>query len=208
MILGLPQDLTWYKLLSDQGGLVGGVFALIAGIAAYAAGFVQARATRQAADRQIASANRKDRLQALCIAVGIYPELLVIRVTYERALKIVNEEFAKAKAAGSSIFTTQIVALIRSAYIEIPPLLIRNIDQLYLLDDAGPTLLQLVSITLQYNSLVDALSEQISQQVDSFDPPGHAQSLSGQLQAIGRLLDEADHQLAPIHDEATRQRPS
>jgi hypothetical protein len=203
--MGLPTDLSWYKLLADQGSFIGGVFALAAGTAAYLAGRVQANATRQAADRQIAAATRKDRLQAHCVVVGIYPELLAVRVTYERALKIINEEFPKAKALGSAILTAQIVALIRSARIKLPPLLVRSIEQFYLLDDAGPTVLQLVAIVLQYNDLVNTLTEQISDDVDSFDPPDHAQALSGQLQAIGQLLNEADRLLIPIHDEATRQ---
>lgn len=36
MNLGLPLDLTWYKLLTDWGSLIGGGFALIAGIVGYA----------------------------------------------------------------------------------------------------------------------------------------------------------------------------
>jgi hypothetical protein len=67
-----PYDLTWYKLLTDWGSLIGGVFALIAGGIAYGAGLHQANATR----KQIAVNAKKDRLQAHCIAVGIYPELL------------------------------------------------------------------------------------------------------------------------------------
>jgi hypothetical protein len=56
---GLPPDLTWYKLLSDQGSFIGGVFALIAGIAAYVAGRVQANATQQAATMQMETELRK-----------------------------------------------------------------------------------------------------------------------------------------------------
>jgi hypothetical protein len=98
--MGVPTDLTWYRLLADQGSFIGGVFALAAGIAAYVAGRVQANATWQAANRQIESTAQKDRRQAHCIVVAIYPELLVVHVTYKRALKIVNEEFPKAKAPG------------------------------------------------------------------------------------------------------------
>jgi hypothetical protein len=56
--MGWPPDLTWYKLLTDWGGVIGGVFALIAGGAAYLAGRVQASATRSAADIQ-ANATRQ-----------------------------------------------------------------------------------------------------------------------------------------------------
>jgi len=56
MSVGLPTDLTWYKLATDLGSLIGGVFALLAGVAAYFAGLRQARATRKAAHDQIEAA--------------------------------------------------------------------------------------------------------------------------------------------------------
>jgi hypothetical protein len=59
MNLGLPLDLTWYKLLTDFGSLIGGIFALIAGIIAYLAGRARATATRQAAEMQVEAARRK-----------------------------------------------------------------------------------------------------------------------------------------------------
>jgi hypothetical protein len=124
MNLGLPLDLTWYKLLTDWGSLIGGGFALIAGAIAYIG-------ARQAATKQIAAIARKDRLQAGSIAVGIYPELLTVKVAHERASKIIDEGFPKAKAARP--FTAQIVELIRDAQINVPPLLKRNVDNLYLL---------------------------------------------------------------------------
>jgi hypothetical protein len=45
--MGWPADLTWYKLLTDWGSLIGGVFALIAGAALYIIGHVQADAIRK-----------------------------------------------------------------------------------------------------------------------------------------------------------------
>jgi hypothetical protein len=44
-----------YRILTELGGFVGGVLALIAGLLAYAAGARQARATGRAADEQIAA---------------------------------------------------------------------------------------------------------------------------------------------------------
>jgi hypothetical protein len=58
--LGWPPDLSWYKLLTDWGSLIGGLLALGAGIAAYVAGTKQARATREAADRQIKADERRE----------------------------------------------------------------------------------------------------------------------------------------------------
>jgi hypothetical protein len=65
--MGWPADLSWYNLLRDWGSLVGGGFALIAGILAYLSGCVQANAVRQQntylkrADRQ---RQARERLQA------------------------------------------------------------------------------------------------------------------------------------------------
>jgi hypothetical protein len=44
-----------YRILTDLGGFLGGILALIAGLLAYAAGVRQARAVRKAADKQIAA---------------------------------------------------------------------------------------------------------------------------------------------------------
>jgi hypothetical protein len=59
MNFGLPLDLTWYKLLTDWGSLIGGGFALIAGVIAYLAGHAQSTATRQAAETQITADRQK-----------------------------------------------------------------------------------------------------------------------------------------------------
>jgi hypothetical protein len=48
--MGLPVDLTWYKLLTDWGSLIGGSFALIAGAALYIIGRVQANAIAKQTD--------------------------------------------------------------------------------------------------------------------------------------------------------------
>lgn len=60
MDAGWPAELTWFKLLTDWGGVIGGGFALIAGGAAYIAGCVQARATRQAAKMQVDAEQRRE----------------------------------------------------------------------------------------------------------------------------------------------------
>jgi hypothetical protein len=64
-----------------------------------------------------------------------------------------------------------------------------------------PSLLQLVSITLQYNQLVSTLAEQISQRVNDFNPQAHQKELSGHLQGIAQLLSEAQQHITPIYNE-------
>jgi hypothetical protein len=148
---------------------------------------------------QVAATKRKDRLQARCIAVAIVPELLDLKVQHERAVKIISEELPKVVRAAIA----DIVPVIISVRIAIPPLLNRSVDQLYLIDEAGPTLLQLISVTLQFNDLVQTLAEHILQRVVEFDPVEHQKDLSGQLRVIGQDIADAERLITPIHNEAT-----
>ena len=54
-------------------------------------GGVQANETRKSAERQIAAMNRKDRLQARGIVVGVYPELLGFQIAQNNASKTVEQ---------------------------------------------------------------------------------------------------------------------
>jgi hypothetical protein len=99
--------------------------------------------------------------------------------------------------------TDAVVALILDARIEIPPLLGRTIDQLYILDEAGPPILQLISVILQYNNLIETIAGQTRQHVDSFNPAQHQKDVAGHLQVIGQNIGEAERLITPIHDEAT-----
>jgi hypothetical protein len=57
--IGWPADLSFYKLLTDWGSLIGGSFALIAGAALYCIGRVQANAVKeQTADLKRAERHR------------------------------------------------------------------------------------------------------------------------------------------------------
>lgn len=62
-----------------------------------------------------------------------------------------------------------------------------------------------MSFTLQYNSLIEKLVQQIAEDVNSFDPPAHQQALSGNLRAIHMALADAIREIGAIHDEATSQ---
>jgi hypothetical protein len=59
MNMGWPADQTWYRLLTDWGSVIGGIFALVAGGAAYLAGYLQASATRQAAKMQVEAGEKQ-----------------------------------------------------------------------------------------------------------------------------------------------------
>jgi len=175
----------WQTLIA---GALAIVAALIGAIAAYKVGNVQIRAARS-----------RDRLQARGIVVGVYPELFSVEAQRDRAIGIITEQFPRV--AGG--MTNGIVATIQSARIDLPPLLLRNVDNLFLVEPGGASLLQLLSITMQYNDLVDTLAKQIAQNVNTFNPATHRQDLTGHLTAIGQALTDARREIGPIHDEAT-----
>lgn len=190
MDIGLPEKLTVYRLLTDWGSVIGGLFALLAGGAAYIAGCLQARATRQAAAIQVEAMTQRDRLQARGIVLAIYPELLEMQTAHERALKFLRNG-ASPESFGQGFG--------RVMHIAMPPLMGRNVDSFFLVNPGGASLVQLVSVTEQYNRLLTKLA------VHSENPCDY-DLLSGHLQAIALALDDALREVAALHDEAM-QRP-
>jgi hypothetical protein len=164
---------------------------------AVGAAAVGAWAAYRVGNAQVVAAKQRNRLQARCLAVAIYPEPLDLEVAHKRAIGMFADELPKARR--ERWHTAGTVALIRAAQIEIPPLLDRTLDQLYLVGEAGPELLQLISVLLQYNTLVEKLAQQIHDNVDSFDRPAREKSLGGQLSAIGRNIAEAQRLLGDLH---------
>lgn len=160
MNLGIPPDLTWYRLLTDFGSFIGGLFALAAGVIAFFAGKIAAKATRQAVAMQIADTNRKERLEARSIAVAIYPELRELKNTIDNTIENLTEDKEKrAKFPGQAIAA----GLQLTAHLSLPPMLERNIDKLYLLGDpSGFTVLQLVQDILEFNVFIESAAAQIA----------------------------------------------
>jgi hypothetical protein len=81
---------------------------------------------------QTLAAKQKDRLQARCLAVAIFPELLHLEVRHERTTKIIDQEFPKAKAkakAKANGMTAIIVSTILDTRIDLPPILSGTIDK-------------------------------------------------------------------------------
>jgi hypothetical protein len=189
---------TW-KLLYDWQTIITGGLAILAAIIgggmAYRAGVIQANATRKAADEQIAAVGRTEQLQARCIAVGIAPELDALRVAHESSSRMID-------AVSELDQSTSMVAhkFLSDACIEIPPILARNIDHFYLLGEpAGPTILQLVSVTLQYNHMIETLAQRLKEHPHFINPPKHKKDFSGHLRMIGELIDRADSEIESLH---------
>ena len=140
---------------------------LSAGVLAIVAALIGAVAAYRIGNAQIRAARRRDRLQARGIVVGVYPELLSVQVQKKRAVGIITEQFPRI----AGCMTAEIVVVIQSAQIDVPPLLSRNVDNFFLVEPGSASLLQVVSFTMQLNDLVNTLARQIAQNFDNFDPP-------------------------------------
>ena len=77
MPLGFPCDLTLYKLLTDWGSFIARLLALLAGGIAYAAGLVQASATRNAMDRQLAAQAEAQAAEVANVRTALRAEVIV-----------------------------------------------------------------------------------------------------------------------------------
>src|SRR4051794_22544659 len=79
---------------------------------------------------------RRDRLQSHGIAVAIYPEILKLKVTIQNT----RDALAKLKKRNSHLVGQNVSSSVQlPGYIEIPLMLDRNIDRLFMLGDiAGP----------------------------------------------------------------------
>jgi len=86
-----PPDYTGvWKVFYDWQTIITGALAILGAFIAYRAGVIQARATRKAADKQIAAIGRTEQLQARCIAVGIAPELGALRIAHESSSRMID----------------------------------------------------------------------------------------------------------------------
>jgi hypothetical protein len=186
-----------YEFFRDQGSMIGGLLALLAGIIAYFGAM-------RAADRQVTALRRRDRLQARGIAVAVYPELMEIQVALDRTRNILSNNFP-AVSGGIKLSILQVV---QSAKIDLPAMLARNADNFYVVEPGAASLFQIVSYILQYNDLIDTLAKQIDENPGRFDAAKHHHDLSGHLTMIGKAVADARQELAPIHDEATAEAPN
>jgi hypothetical protein len=96
--MGWPADLTWYKLVTDWGSLIGGSFALIAGAALYIIGRAQANATRDAANIQ-AHETREAAMQQVATATAELNHLKAAKDEEDRRTRIELSGAIHAEAA-------------------------------------------------------------------------------------------------------------
>jgi len=76
MPLGLPYDLSLYKLLTDWGSFIAGILALAAGVMAYLAGVRQANATREAVANQLDAEAKAQAVEVLKVRTALRAEIV------------------------------------------------------------------------------------------------------------------------------------
>lgn len=143
---------------------------------------------------------RRDRLQSHGIAVAIYPEILKL----EAIIPSTRDALVEFKERNSHLVGQSVSSSVQlKGYIQIPPMLDRNIDRLFMLGNiAGPACLQLVNLLLQYDTLVDEIAARIvSMNVGQWtEAIGH---LEQHLILLDGVVAKCKHEVAPLHDSVT-----
>jgi hypothetical protein len=142
------------------------------------------------------SERRRDRLEAMGLAVAIYPEIDKLRISLDdrrqrlRAIKV-DLGNQPGQFVGANINSMQI---------EMPTMFDRNIDRLFMLGaKAGPSCLQLVNVLLQYNTFVN----EISQRTMMLGPNQWANGLDQldeHLTLLSGVIVKCECDVRPLHD--------
>ena len=146
---------------------------------------------------QGADARRRNRLELRALAVAIYPEIEMLKVSIQGVRKeIISIKARYGNFVGQSVAGTLQVA----AYIPTPPMIERNIDKLFILGDvAGPSCVHLVRLLLQYSDTVQMISQHIvmmnaDQWTEAID------QLEQHLALLDSVIGKCEHEIRPIHD--------
>jgi hypothetical protein len=165
---------------------------IIAGFLAVIAAAIGAGAAYHVGNAQIAATKQKDQLQAKSLAVVILPEIVRLRAHLKGAIDIVHQELPKLK---DTALETNVAYWINMGAIELPPVLSRSIDRLYLLDETGAILIGLYSVTMQYNSEVKRLCDKALKGTYSFNASETENDLDPHLLLIRTSIDDAEDKL-------------
>lgn len=142
-------------------------------------------------------ARNRNRQEIRGVAVAIYPEIAILA----EATKAVRGGLIDLKTRYGNLVGQSVGASFQSvAGIDVPPMLDRNIDKLFILGDrAGPSCLQLVRLIIQYNSTVADMSQRIMvMNVEQWkEAVGH---LEDHLSLLDQVIAKCEHEVRPIHD--------
>jgi hypothetical protein len=144
-----------------------------------------------------ADERRRTFLELRGIAVAVYPEIGMLKITSQSVrdwLPTVKEQF-KGYVGSSVAATVQ-----NSASIAVPPMLDRYTDKLFLLGEiAGPACLHLVRMLLQYNQVVEAMAARLPM-LNADEWPEALGHIEKHLTLLDAIIAKCEHEVKPIHD--------
>lgn len=147
--------------------------------------------------RSTAIVRRRDRLELRGLAVAVYPEIVMLKTSVQN----VRDGLLALKARDKNLVGQSVAASVQlTAQIQIPPMLDRNIDKLFILGElAGPSCLHLVRLLIQHNVAVDAIASRMmmlnaEQWIEAVD------QLEDHLTLLDNVIAKCEHEVQPIHD--------
>lgn len=141
-----------------------------------------------------AAQRRRDLLELRGLAVAIYPELCMLPTVVQN----VRDGLARLRTHDGDQSLAASIQL--TALIQMPPMLERYIDKLYLLGEiAGPSCLHLVRLIMQYNSTVVNIAGATFAMnvVQRQEALGH---IAAHLTLIDQVIEKCEREVRPIHD--------
>jgi len=101
----------------------------------------------------------------------------------------------------STLFGQSVMASLQlTAHIQVPPMLERNIDKLFILGDvAGPNCVHLVRLILQYNDAANNIISHIAA-MNAEQWPEAVRHLEEHLALLDKVIEKCEHEVRPIHD--------
>jgi hypothetical protein len=144
-----------------------------------------------------AVARRRDRLELRGLAVAVYPDIVMLKTSIQN----VRDGLAFLKKRDRGLVGQSVAASLQlTAYIQVPPMIERNIDKLFILGDiAGPSCLHLARLLQQYNALSERIAARVvvlsaEQWVEAAD------HLEEHLALLDKVVEKCEHEVRPIHD--------
>ena len=144
-----------------------------------------------------AAARRRDRLEIRGIAVAVFPEIEMLKVSVQN----VRVGIGSLKQQYGTLVGQSVAASLQlAACIQIPPMIERNIDKLFILGDvAGPSCLHLVRLILQYNATVENIVSHVAT-LNAAQWVEATEHLNSHLSLLDKVIEKCEHEVKPIHD--------
>ncbi len=144
-----------------------------------------------------AGARRRERQEIRALAVAVYPEIEMLKASTQN----VRTRIAEIKNRYSNLMGQSVAATLQlSTHIQMPPMIERNIDKLFILGDiAGPSCVHLVRLLIKYNDTVEQIVARVTHlnAEQWITAVGH---LEEHLALLDKVIDKCEHEVRSIHN--------